>query len=277
MENIMIELPLTRESYLEILMREFDVSPLTANAYYNEHQDDDEFVHVKDILKSNTEEDVRRCHTLVSILAHGEDRDKGIDMGYQYYSKYPQARQFKASYAPDERIGYIEKYKLFLLTALSYNDDFYMEVQKWYREIFEYTGKIEEKLVIFLRFPSPIGKYPKAASGTDTGLVEFDSPIELEDGVLHILGDTKNRIRFEFAFKKYPFGEGGAPAETVPYSIRFFFTTTKESTEPEGDGLLEKDNIIANNPQEKDLVIQSKSIENIVYTEGIFILGRKNE
>jgi hypothetical protein len=311
MENITIELPLTRELYREILMRKFGVSPLKAKAYYNEHRNDDEFVNIKDILKPNTKEDVLRCLALLYILTYGESEDRGIYMERQYYNKYTQAQRFKYTYTADEMIGYIKKYKLFLITALRYDDDFFEEVAMWYREIFKYdenkpgadrivdfpkpvdvpaassrrtdSGEVNAPAAAsgigmdFKKFERPIKRVGIAASGTDTRFNEFDSPIELEDGVLHILGDTKNRIRFQFEFKDYPFGEDGESVETAPYGKRVFFTTTEGSEEPEGNGFLDKANIYANNPRHKKLVIQSEPIENIAYTKGIFIWGWKNE
>jgi hypothetical protein len=304
-------------------MREFGVSHEEVDAYHNEHKD--EFDHIETFLRSEKEEDVQKCLALLYILTHGRCKEKDVNMERQYYGKYPRAQKFQYN-TPGEIINYaeiiacIEQYKVFLLTALANDDDFFKEVLKWYREIFEYVGEAENKHrnkrnspssrrhlkphrgafgeaagifpaqthghsasgtgIEFDRFDPPIAKYSRAGAGADTGFEEFedfDSPIELEDGVLKILGDTKNNIYFKFTFKDYPFVDGETPAETAPYSIRFFFTTTKDSAEPERDALLEKDNIIANNPLEKALTIQSEPIENVAYTKGLFILGRKNE
>jgi tetratricopeptide (TPR) repeat protein len=64
-------------------------------------------------------------------------------MERQYDNKYTQVRQFKDTYASDEIVGYIEKYKLFLIAALL-DDNFFKEVKEWYRGILEYVGEVRD-------------------------------------------------------------------------------------------------------------------------------------
>jgi hypothetical protein len=274
MIGIRIERPFREEDYHEILIRKFGVPLSRAKEYYNEHRE--ELAGIKDILYSRKEEDLKKRSVLIHIMAHR----KSVAMLDNFYHKYSHVRDL---YGTQEIMrstisGLVEQYKLPLISALIYDKNFFDEAKEWYREIDAYSDDDdEEKTEEEEPEKIPIGRYRQAASGLDTGFEEFDDPIKYKDGVLHILGNTKNTIRFNFAFKNYPFREDGSPAETAPYSIRFFFTTTKGSKEPEGNGLLEKGNILANNPRHKELVIQSEPIENIAYTKGIFILGRKNE
>lgn len=131
MEKLKIKRPLTRFSYLDTLLQEFDVSLLEADNYFSNNHE--KLSGLSRILNSNAEEDTQKCLALLHILTHGAS--------YRMIKKYCHRnnKQYILNDPDNDLLGqmvqYTEKYKLPLLSALLYDDAFFDEVREWYEMI----------------------------------------------------------------------------------------------------------------------------------------------
>ncbi|MDR2096391.1 MAG: hypothetical protein LBP76_12885 [Treponema sp.] len=134
MERMMFEKSLTKETYLGILMREFGISLLGADDYYNAHQN--ELHQIRAILFSCEKEDRKKCIALLHILTRGKS---GRMIG-KYYDKYVKCWWLKFLITRKRIVSYVEKYKLPLMAVLLCDNDFFWRVKEWYGDISEYAG-----------------------------------------------------------------------------------------------------------------------------------------
>jgi hypothetical protein len=211
--------------YLEILTREFEVSILDLYDYHEKSAD--EIANLWNILSSSDPEDIQKCLALLYILTHGKGRDKGVDIEDNYY-KCPQLQPFRNTCTDINK--YIEKYKMSLLTALLYDDDFYEMVKKWYKNIYageawknlkniEYVAAANSVIKNFLdpNIPAAVGfEFDVPGQAAASG-VEYEPkayawiPVPPLGGQVVFLGiENEGQFQLEVHFE-FPTDEGKIP------------------------------------------------------------------
>lgn len=118
--------PFTKAIYLEILMRQFNISLLKADNYFGKNRD--KLEKMSGILVSKKETDVKKCLALLHMLSHGNSCH--LILNY-----CPDFEESEAREALIKITDYTEKYKLELLSALFYNSNFFNDVKIWFKNI----------------------------------------------------------------------------------------------------------------------------------------------
>jgi hypothetical protein len=203
---------------LEILLRRFDITIEDVNEYYRKHGNDDEFAHAKDILSSRNDEYVQKSLSLRRILDNGEGDD--VDMEKTYYSIYEHRRQSEKKYTQDEISGYVDKYKLFLLTALLYNRNFFKAANNWYKSIYAMAkaAKIHEVPLREDASSSKIYQAPSIAAAAGLNYEFEGKPVYIQDfdGNLNFFYEKSGKkllleIQFEFSPESSKENKGRIP------------------------------------------------------------------
>jgi hypothetical protein len=222
-------------SYLDILLREFDVSIRQADNFFGKNRK--KIDSMVNILSSKAEEDISKCIALLHILTRGSSYAL-IEKYFFSIKKQHVLYEYKRKHNLLMKIiEYTKKYKLELLAALL-DETFFNEVMKWYENISSGKQPNDSNIIPFpktIDLPDEKELTQLTARDTKHGYKGFDF-LDVDDicgysGKFIFLQKDAERLKVQFQFFNKIEKTTKELTNTIPFYLKIELITDTESGE----------------------------------------------